>query len=298
MSNSTDCEKTVIELNDLASPPPGSASDLTKTGSSKRLFTPTSSYSWADWFSYQSVVIAGSWWFVMFELTVILGWVIINSLGSEQYEFDPAPFTVLNLVISFLTEYIGTFEVIAQNATYAAEQVQAAHHKKVITQITKLIKLLNAGPSSDQLICEAVDEAMLIVEQGCNVQELLMLEQKDALELKNPDLLDASTCSDRITDFLGKYVRSWKYIGVVTLFFTVWTVINSEVDNPFDPFPYTYLNFFVSCWTLLQESFVIKVTFRRAQHDLKRNKELHLRSIQNLRILIQFHMASCVIRSS
>jgi len=245
--------------------------------------------TWSDWFSAVSIAIAGSWWYVLFELAVISAWIVINSVGNAQNQFDPAPFTFLNLGISFLQEYIGTFEVIAQNATYAAEQIQAAHHKMVIAATQKLAHLrkdASQGQSVAEAIEEAEREAKCILTQVEYQQELQALQEETASRV---GFGGSVTFSDHVTDFLAKHVRSWKYIGCLTLFFTAWMVGNSEDPHSFDPFPYTYLNFFVSVWTLLQESFVIKVTFRRAQHDLKRNRMLFRQSIQILVLFTQFH---------
>lgn len=58
--------------------------------------------AWSAWLSYRAVACVGSWTYVVFEVTAILVWLFVNSYGSQAVRFDPAPYAMLDLVLSFI----------------------------------------------------------------------------------------------------------------------------------------------------------------------------------------------------
>jgi len=84
----------------------------------------TKSTKWADKLADRIASFGGSWRFIIIFFTVLLLWVIINSLSvTKVIHFDEAPFILLNLVLSFLAGFQAPIIMMSQNR-------QAARDKK------------------------------------------------------------------------------------------------------------------------------------------------------------------------
>ena len=57
--------------------------------------------------------IVGSWRFIVIQSTLLLGWLLYNSLGSARV--DPYPFILLNLMLSFQAAYTAPVIMMSQN---------------------------------------------------------------------------------------------------------------------------------------------------------------------------------------
>jgi uncharacterized membrane protein len=58
--------------------------------------------------------VVGSWTFIIVQSAVLLGWVIVNVL-AWAYQWDPYPFILLNLVLSFQAAYASPIIMMSQN---------------------------------------------------------------------------------------------------------------------------------------------------------------------------------------
>lgn len=63
----------------------------------------------ADWVAD----IVGSWRFIVIQSTLLLGWLLFNSLSSARV--DPYPFILLNLMLSFQAAYTAPVIMMSQN---------------------------------------------------------------------------------------------------------------------------------------------------------------------------------------
>lgn len=63
----------------------------------------------SDWVT----ALVGSWRFIIIQSTVLGGWVIANGVGLIG--FDPYPFILLNLLLSFQAAYTAPFIMMSQN---------------------------------------------------------------------------------------------------------------------------------------------------------------------------------------
>src|SRR5919108_2989339 len=68
----------------------------------------------------------GSWPFIIVQSTLLLAWVVLNGflirnwLGGKP--FDPFPFILLNLVLSFQAAYTGPVVMMSQNRQSARDR--------------------------------------------------------------------------------------------------------------------------------------------------------------------------------
>ncbi len=71
--------------------------------------------------------VMGSWGFVFGALLFLAGWMI----GNRDVGFDPYPFILLNLVLSFQAAYTGPVVMMSQNRQAAKDRDEAEHDYEV-----------------------------------------------------------------------------------------------------------------------------------------------------------------------
>jgi len=92
--------------------------------------------------------IVGSWPFVIMQSIVLCGWIAFNvylaiQLG-EGKAFDPYPFILLNLVLSFQAAYTGPIIMISQNRQNHRDRLLAEHiYRVTIKSEEETAKMLN-----------------------------------------------------------------------------------------------------------------------------------------------------------
>ena len=92
--------------------------------------------------------IVGSWPFVIMQSIVLCGWIAFNvylaiQLG-EGKAFDPYPFILLNLVLSFQAAYTGPIIMISQKRQNHRDRLLAEHiYRVTIKSEEETAKMLN-----------------------------------------------------------------------------------------------------------------------------------------------------------
>ncbi len=66
----------------------------------------------------------GSWRFIIIQSTLLLTWLIINSI-AWYLKFDPFPFILLNLALSFQAAYSAPFVMMSQNRQAEKDRLTA-----------------------------------------------------------------------------------------------------------------------------------------------------------------------------
>ena len=66
----------------------------------------------------------GSWPFVLGMTAFLVLWVVINVVALFRLHFDPYPFILLNLCMSFLAGYTGPFIMMSQNREAAKDKLR------------------------------------------------------------------------------------------------------------------------------------------------------------------------------
>ncbi|MGH2683033.1 MAG: DUF1003 domain-containing protein [Actinomycetota bacterium] len=88
----------------------------------------------------------GSWPFIIIQSLLLAAWIVANGilighlLGGEP--FDPYPFILLNLVLSFQAAYTGPVVMMSQNRQTAKDRDEAEHDYDVNREALDRLKRL------------------------------------------------------------------------------------------------------------------------------------------------------------
>jgi uncharacterized membrane protein len=114
----------------------------------------------------------GSWRFIIIQTTILLLWIALNITAWIRH-WDPYPFILLNLALSFQAAYAAPFIMMSQNRQQDIDREQAANDYKVNIKAELEIELLH------QKIDELREKEVLALTQA--VQSLVdRLEQGGA----------------------------------------------------------------------------------------------------------------------
>jgi uncharacterized membrane protein len=100
----------------------------------------------------------GSWPFIIVQSSLLALWIIGNAflirdwLGGKP--FDPYPFILLNLMLSFQAAYTGPFVLMSQNRQSARDRDEAEHDYEVNR---KALDILEQLQEEQQRIKELLD---------------------------------------------------------------------------------------------------------------------------------------------
>ena len=77
--------------------------------------------------------IGGSWPFIFVFLTVLVGWMLLNTaiLAHWRAQFDPYPYILLNLVLSTVAALQAPVILMSQNRAAARDRLAASHDYEV-----------------------------------------------------------------------------------------------------------------------------------------------------------------------
>ncbi|MDP1731368.1 MAG: DUF1003 domain-containing protein [Devosia sp.] len=70
--------------------------------------------NFGEYFSDQIAAIVGSWRFIIIQSGLLLLWIVLNLIAWIQH-WDPYPFILLNLVLSFQAAFTAPIIMMAQN---------------------------------------------------------------------------------------------------------------------------------------------------------------------------------------
>jgi uncharacterized membrane protein len=96
--------------------------------------------------------IVGSWTFLLGQTGILLCYVFLNVQLLAGRAFDPYPFILLNLCLSFQAAFTAPIILMAQNRTDTKDRKQATRSHAKIGHIEDLVKLLTEmdGVDTDQ----------------------------------------------------------------------------------------------------------------------------------------------------
>lgn len=81
---------------------------------------------------------AGSWKFIICFGMLLAAWVIFNTLDiTKAYHFDPFPYILLNLLLSFVAAFQAPFIMMSQNR---AEKKQDVAYRAIFTELKELVE--------------------------------------------------------------------------------------------------------------------------------------------------------------
>ncbi|MCQ8242147.1 DUF1003 domain-containing protein [Rhizosaccharibacter radicis] len=84
----------------------------------------------------------GSWPFIIIQTSVLVVWMMMNVTAFVRH-WDPYPFILLNLALSFQAAYAAPFIMMSQNRQAAIDRADARHDYDVNVRAELEIKLLH-----------------------------------------------------------------------------------------------------------------------------------------------------------
>jgi uncharacterized membrane protein len=123
----------------------------------------------ANWGERVSGLVAktvGSWVFVLLQTLVLSAWIALNVLGFLR-RWDPYPFILLNLVLSFQAAYTAPIIMMAQNREVAADRLRAELDYQVNVTAEEEVKALLARVEAE------TDAVLYLLKRMDEQQELL-----------------------------------------------------------------------------------------------------------------------------
>lgn len=124
---------------------------------------------------------------------------------------------------------------------------------------------LRIGKMVDQL--KNVDESIR--------QKVLESITQQTLVTQNIDdkIYEGRHFGDRAADAMAKFGGSWLFIGIFVSMIAVWMVSNTVTHGAFDPFPFIFLNLFLSCIAAFQAPVIMMSQNRQTAKDRLRDIE-------------------------
>jgi uncharacterized membrane protein len=109
----------------------------------------------------------GSWNFIIIQSTILIVWIVLNVTAFVQ-RWDPYPFILLNLALSFQAAYAAPFIMMSQNRQQDIDRKQAENDRQVNIKAELEIELLHQ--KIDQL---RETEVMYLTRAVSELSELL-----------------------------------------------------------------------------------------------------------------------------
>ena len=115
----------------------------------------------------------GSWRFIIIQTTILILWITLNIVAWIAH-WDPYPFILLNLALSFQAAYAAPFIMMSQNRQQDVDRKQAAEDFRVNVKAELEIELLH------QKLDEMRDKEVLSLTQS--IQSLTALLERGGRE--------------------------------------------------------------------------------------------------------------------
>jgi len=112
----------------------------------------------------------GSWRFIIIQSTILFAWIVLNAVAWIRH-WDPYPFILLNLALSFQAAYAAPFIMMSQNRQADVDRLKAEEDYKVNIKAELEIELLH------QKIDELREREILALAQS--VERLTTLLDKE-----------------------------------------------------------------------------------------------------------------------
>ena len=149
---------------------------------------------WADQLSDTIAKFGGSWRFILSFMSVMLVWIVFNSLAMLWKPFDPYPFILLNLALSCLAALQAPIIMMSQNRQEQRDRKRNINDYQVNLKAEFEIRQLHL--KMDQLLYHQWQQLFALQELQVDMLEDL-LEQ--ATGKKAPELMDAKAPGDKPT---------------------------------------------------------------------------------------------------
>jgi uncharacterized membrane protein len=98
--------------------------------------------SFGDRIADKVAAMMGSWPFIIIQSLILAVWIILNVTAYVQ-QWDPYPFILLNLALSFQAAYAAPFIMMSQNRQAAIDRAAAQHDYHINEKAELEIELLH-----------------------------------------------------------------------------------------------------------------------------------------------------------
>jgi uncharacterized membrane protein len=113
--------------------------------------------------------VMGSWRFIIIQSVILAAWVCVNVTGWIR-QWDPYPFILLNLMLSFQAAYAAPIIMMSQNRQAAKDRIEAEHDYEVNLKAELEIEDLHAKVDA---LRQAQWEELLVLQR----RQIELLEQ-------------------------------------------------------------------------------------------------------------------------
>jgi len=110
----------------------------------------------------------GSWSFIIIQSVILLVWIVLNVTAFFVMKWDPYPFILLNLALSFQAAYAAPFIMMSQNRQQDVDRREAENDHQINIKAELEIELLHQ--KIDQL---RENEVLLLTKAIADLTELL-----------------------------------------------------------------------------------------------------------------------------
>jgi uncharacterized membrane protein len=87
----------------------------------------------------------GSWYFICIQSTILIFWIVVNTINPQGIAWDPPSFVLLNLLLSFQAAYTAPIIMMSQNRQNQIDRQRAVADYHVNTLAEKEITSLQKG---------------------------------------------------------------------------------------------------------------------------------------------------------
>ena len=113
----------------------------------------------------------GSWRFIIIQTTILIVWIVLNVTAYVQ-KWDPYPFILLNLALSFQAAYAAPFIMMSQNRQQDIDRREAEEDHKINIKAELEIELLH-----QKLDSLREKEVLTLTQAVRDLTDLLKLER-------------------------------------------------------------------------------------------------------------------------
>ncbi len=129
----------------------------------------------------------GSWPFIIIQSIILALWIVVNSLAWINH-WDPYPFILLNLALSFQAAYAAPFVMMSQNRQAAKDRLTAENdYKTDVKGEQEICHMMEHLDHQDTLILQIV-ERLQTQNQKIEQQEGQILQIVQQLQVQNQKL--------------------------------------------------------------------------------------------------------------
>ncbi len=135
----------------------------------------------------------GSWPFIIIQSCILALWLIVNSL-AWIYRWDPYPFILLNLALSFQAAYSAPFVMMSQNRQAVKDRITAENdYKTDVKGEMEICHIMEHLDHQDTLILQMVQQLQIqnekIGQQESQILQIVQQLQEQGQLLNHQDSL-------------------------------------------------------------------------------------------------------------